>query len=1024
MDKRIALDKGYVLEFKDDSFIIDGEIGRGGSCIVYDAHYYDNLHLKQRVRIKECYPVGVAINRLNNGLIQVEDDEEAFALAKKALHESYLVNTKLLYEDTVGTEIINVKNIYELNNTVYIVYPYINAKELDINQIVDLKELLFIVRSVAQIISVIHKNGFLYLDLKPSNILVFEGINKGIQLFDFDTLLPMEHKDIATYRLSFSKGFSSLEQCKGDLANIGIWSDVYSVGALLYYMVFGKKPGVVCGDEHELSDYTEAKYDFDEYPEELVNRLSAFWRMTLPSYYPDRYSDMTEVVESLEQMEKLANRDLPFIISAKLLDDNWFIGRSDELEQLEKWFLSNSPTCYVYGLPGMGKSTLVKEFLDISRSRYDYLMYAYYSESIKKTIVSDDQIRIYGIHKTTEENDEDYFERKLRIISRICKESNVILVIDEYDGEMDRDFHRLIDSGMRIIVISDRILLTDYTYNIAVQRLNDAESLKLFEHHLYRQITGDEIANVNDIISFVDGHVYAIESCAKQIRYSSLTVDKACELVNSQGFTKIADEKIPFYKDNIETKQTIKGFFEELFAVDTQSGSMRMMLRIISMFGNDGIGRDTLKDYLFIKNWDELNELIEKGWINEENHRLRVHSIINEIIKGWNWNEYEINEMNRIFSVAYRVLVIITESDNMSKDKVEFIEKVRKMPAEKILADLGKRDKVFALEMRDKIMIPIDDQKVSAAEKLSCLFCDLKLLYGVMNAHELTNNEWFVRLAGKVADDLPREYVDISLDLYERISQIVRPTRKGELKIGETKLQRYLDYGDLEKAEALVKELQPQKSDLRRMNMSYYNALYYDTICAPFYDYRLNGQYFEDNEYHDYGNLVASNDKALFYYTLEYLMRRNYSFVKCYVARAQFLLRAYDGEKQERIKIEKAIKKAERMVEKYCQDSSLDKYRLLLAKAWYSTYVKPDENIVFEIEKQVRNIATKITVSKLDYIDECLIPFANMYYELNDCDMSCDILNEAINICASFPDFVPYQKKNEELLHHLQEMLG
>lgn len=72
MDKRRALKKGYILCLRNNEngivkYTIRDEIGRGGSCIVYDAFYSNNINEERTVRIKECYPCKLKINRLENG---------------------------------------------------------------------------------------------------------------------------------------------------------------------------------------------------------------------------------------------------------------------------------------------------------------------------------------------------------------------------------------------------------------------------------------------------------------------------------------------------------------------------------------------------------------------------------------------------------------------------------------------------------------------------------------------------------------------------------------------------------------------------------------------------------------------------------------------------------------------------------------------------------------------------------------------------------------------------------------------
>ena len=80
MDTRIALPKGTLLRFKNFyegtvTFMIDREIGRGGSCIVYDAMYSNNTGHMKKVRIKECYPFNVDLTRDITGTLVPENTQ-------------------------------------------------------------------------------------------------------------------------------------------------------------------------------------------------------------------------------------------------------------------------------------------------------------------------------------------------------------------------------------------------------------------------------------------------------------------------------------------------------------------------------------------------------------------------------------------------------------------------------------------------------------------------------------------------------------------------------------------------------------------------------------------------------------------------------------------------------------------------------------------------------------------------------------------------------------------------------------
>ena len=78
MDGRCALKNGTKLALRNSegglvSYVIQKEIGRGGSCIVYDASHTDNLGNLKLVRIKECYPYALKLTRREDGSLEADE---------------------------------------------------------------------------------------------------------------------------------------------------------------------------------------------------------------------------------------------------------------------------------------------------------------------------------------------------------------------------------------------------------------------------------------------------------------------------------------------------------------------------------------------------------------------------------------------------------------------------------------------------------------------------------------------------------------------------------------------------------------------------------------------------------------------------------------------------------------------------------------------------------------------------------------------------------------------------------------
>ena len=103
MDHRIALKANTPLRLFNDKgeaihCVIETEIGRGGSCIVYEASREAETGDRTLYRVKEFYPYNLNISREENGnLIPSVNDKEAFVYGQKQLRSDFSRTNKLFY---------------------------------------------------------------------------------------------------------------------------------------------------------------------------------------------------------------------------------------------------------------------------------------------------------------------------------------------------------------------------------------------------------------------------------------------------------------------------------------------------------------------------------------------------------------------------------------------------------------------------------------------------------------------------------------------------------------------------------------------------------------------------------------------------------------------------------------------------------------------------------------------------------------------------------------------------------------
>ena len=363
MDSRAALKAGTTLGFNDGwEYTITDELARGGSSIVYNAYYIDNLGARKTVRIKECYPFRCNLRRSSDGnLLIPEAERKQFTQTKQKMRRAYQLGNEFFAADGLTNLTATTYNIYEANHTLYVVSVYAQGQELSYDRYSSVKDSIAAVKSAATAISKIHNKGFLYLDIKPSNILTLEGTTELIQLFDFDTVVPISDAPELGNKISFTKGFAALELQRGDGKRIGTHTDVYGIGALLFYMLFDRVPDAFDCDTGARYDFSRSKLSGGAYRDALTFRLTDFFHHTLADYYLDRFSNMETVVEKLSELQALADLSARYVVSSKIYGPEFFLGREQETAWLTQRLLDAPGGCsFLVGMGGIGKSTLAR----------------------------------------------------------------------------------------------------------------------------------------------------------------------------------------------------------------------------------------------------------------------------------------------------------------------------------------------------------------------------------------------------------------------------------------------------------------------------------------------------------------------------------------------------------------------------------------------------------------------------------------------------------------------------------------
>ena len=228
---------------KRGEYRIINSIGRGGFGITYLA---EQVNLHRKVCIKEFFP---------KDYYKRDEDSVSISLLSESFKENMSrFKTKFIKEaQTIATlnhaNIIPIYDVFEENGTAYYVMDYVDGESLSamVKSVGTLSErdAVGYIRQVAAALEYIHEQKIMHLDVKPGNIMVRTKVDHAI-LIDFGLSKHYDSESgeaTSTTPVGVSHGFAPLEQYQdGGVSTFSPETDIYSLGATLYYLVTGNVP--------------------------------------------------------------------------------------------------------------------------------------------------------------------------------------------------------------------------------------------------------------------------------------------------------------------------------------------------------------------------------------------------------------------------------------------------------------------------------------------------------------------------------------------------------------------------------------------------------------------------------------------------------------------------------------------------------------------------------------------------------------------------------------------------------------
>lgn len=216
-------------------------LGQGGFGITYEA---EQVLLCRKVAIKEFFMKDSC--ERDGDICHVTVGTGSQSNLVKKFRRKFIREAQMI----AGMEhpnIIRVTDVFEENGTAYYVMDYLPGGSLadkvkKDGPLTEAKAEQYI-RQVADALSYIHSRNTVHLDVKPSNILLNAKDETVLIDFGISKHYDDSGEQTSSTPIGISKGYAPLEQGRdGDVSQFKPSTDIYALGATLYYLITGIVP--------------------------------------------------------------------------------------------------------------------------------------------------------------------------------------------------------------------------------------------------------------------------------------------------------------------------------------------------------------------------------------------------------------------------------------------------------------------------------------------------------------------------------------------------------------------------------------------------------------------------------------------------------------------------------------------------------------------------------------------------------------------------------------------------------------
>lgn len=301
----------------------------------------------------------------------------------------------------------------------------------------------------------------------------------------------------------------------------------------------------------------------------------------------------------------------------------FFVGREKEISELHQT-IQKENCVFVEGIGGIGKSELIRKYVQTYKGDYTNIIYLRYSGSLKNMIAD-----IQFLNDTQDENFDDRFRRHYKFLKTL--KDDTLIIIDNFDTTItDDDFFDDFISNEYKTLFTSRGRFENNTA-MELSEMEDDDLLKLVNG--FYAITEKNKGTLTEIIKTVHSHTLSVELAARLLGNGYINPDELLVKLIENNINPDSSEKVIIKKDNKTRKSTFYEHLHLLFALFNLSDKQKYIMGNFCFVSVNGIEMKRFALWIGENNSNDIIELAEMGLIINDSGRLYINAVIRDVVK-------------------------------------------------------------------------------------------------------------------------------------------------------------------------------------------------------------------------------------------------------------------------------------------------------------------------------------------------------------------------------------------------------